>query len=103
MTACSRRSSARLNKHGVPQHGLIIVAALMTLVLFGTMSPTIADQFNRAVDLAVILIIVPYIYSIIALVNLLAIQHAPAKTMHSFITHRDRGAGLLPVGGDRWR
>ena len=53
-----------LNKHGVPQHGLIIVAALMTLVLFGTMSPTIADQFNRAVDLAVILIIVPYIYSV---------------------------------------
>ncbi|HET9472399.1 MAG TPA: amino acid permease [Steroidobacteraceae bacterium] len=73
-----------LNKHGVPQHGLIIVAALMTLVLFATMSPTIADQFNRAVDLAVILIIVPYIYSAIALINLLAIQHAPMKVVNAF-------------------
>jgi arginine:agmatine antiporter len=64
----------RLNAHGVPSAGLIIVSALMTLVLFGTMSPTIADQFSRAVDLAVVLIIVPYVYSAIALINLLAIH-----------------------------
>ena len=57
----------------------------MTLVLFATMSPTIAEQFNRAVDLAVILIIVPYIYSIIALINLLAIQQVARKTFHSFL------------------
>ncbi len=56
----------------------------MTLVLFGTMSPTIADQFNRAVDLAVILIIVPYIYSAIALLNLLAIQHVSRKVTNIF-------------------
>ena len=65
----------RLNENGVPRQGLIIVSVLMTLVLFATMSPTIADQFNRAVDLAVILIIVPYIYSAIALINLMAIHH----------------------------
>jgi arginine:agmatine antiporter len=65
----------KLNEHGVPRTGLLIVSVLMTLVLFATMSPTIADQFNRAVDLAVILIIVPYIYSAIALINLLAIHH----------------------------
>jgi arginine:agmatine antiporter len=74
----------KLNNHGVPQHGLIIVSVLMTLVLFATMSPTIADQFTRAVDLAVILIIVPYIYSAIALVNLLAIHHAPMKVVYAF-------------------
>jgi arginine:agmatine antiporter len=73
-----------LNKHGVPQRGLIIVSVLMTLVLFATMSPTIADQFNRAVDLAVILIIVPYVYSVIALINLLAIHRVSHKTMLSF-------------------
>jgi arginine:agmatine antiporter len=73
-----------LNKNGVPQHGLIIVSVLMTLVLFATMSPTIAEQFNRAVDLAVILIIVPYVYSVVALINLLAIHRAPHKTMLSF-------------------
>src|SRR5262245_19958450 len=65
----------RLNKHGVPQTGLIIVSVLMSVVLLATMSPTIAEQFNRAVDLAVILIIVPYIYSAIYLINLLAIKH----------------------------
>jgi arginine:agmatine antiporter len=76
------RVFGRLNQHGVPRTGLIIVSMLMTLVLFATMSPTIADQFNRAVDLAVILIIVPYIYSAIALINLLAIHRGastPAK------------------------
>jgi arginine:agmatine antiporter len=93
----------RLNRHGVPRDGLIIVSVLMTLVLFATMSPTIAEQFNRAVDLAVILIIVPYIYSVIALINLLAIHHVPAKTFQIFM-----GIGLTAlvyclwavVGGD---
>ena len=69
----------KLNKHGVPQQGLIIVSVLMTVVLFATMSPTIADQFNRAVDLAVILIIVPYIYSAIALINLLSVHQLPQR------------------------
>jgi arginine:agmatine antiporter len=75
---------ARLNQHGVPGPGLIIVAALMTLVLFATMSPTIAEQFSRAVDLAVILIIVPYIYSVVALINLLAINQVARRTMLAF-------------------
>jgi arginine:agmatine antiporter len=74
----------QLNENGVPKQGLIIVSVLMTVVLFATMSPTIAEQFNRAVDLAVILIIVPYIYSVIALINLLAIQKVSAATTLSF-------------------
>ena len=73
----------RLNENGVPRQGLIIVSVLMTLVLFATMSPTIADQFTRAVDLAVILIIVPYIYSAIALINLMAIHHE-RKSVHLY-------------------
>jgi len=78
------RIFGKLNRHGVPQQGLLIVALLMTLVLFATMSPTIAQQFSRAVDLAVILIIVPYIYSVVAVINLLAIHHAPHRTMLAF-------------------
>ena len=93
----------RLNSHGVPRDGLIIVSVLMTLVLFATMSPTIAEQFNRAVDLAVILIIVPYIYSVIALINLLAIHHVAPKIFRIYL-----GIGLTAlvyclwavVGGD---
>ncbi|HEY6125869.1 MAG TPA: amino acid permease [Steroidobacteraceae bacterium] len=60
---------ARVNRHGVPGYGLVIVAALMTAVLVATMSPTLAEQFNHIVDLAVILIIVPYIYSAVAVVK----------------------------------
>jgi arginine:agmatine antiporter len=36
------------------------------------------------VDLAVILIIVPYIYSAVAVINLLAIQHASPRTLLTF-------------------
>jgi arginine:agmatine antiporter len=62
---------ARLNRHGVPGRGLVIVGVLMTIVLFATMSPTLAGQFNRLVDLAVILAVVPYIYASVALVKIL--------------------------------
>ncbi|HEY7379146.1 MAG TPA: amino acid permease [Steroidobacteraceae bacterium] len=60
---------ARLNRHGVPGIGLVIVGVLMTIVLFATMSPTLAGQFSHLVDLAVILIIVPYIYAAVAMVK----------------------------------
>ena len=38
------------------------IVACASLVLFATMSPTLAGQFNRMVDIAVVLIIVPYVY-----------------------------------------
>lgn len=60
---------ARVNRNGVPGHGLVIVAVLMSMVLFATMSPTLAEQFSQIVNLAVILIIVPYIYSAVAVVK----------------------------------
>ena len=60
---------ARVNSNGVPGAGLVIVAVLMSVVLFATMSPTLAEQFTHIVDLAVILIIVPYIYSAVAVVK----------------------------------
>ncbi len=59
----------KVNKNGVPGAGLVIVGVLMTVVLFATMSPTIAGQFNRIIDLAVILIVIPYIYSAVAVVK----------------------------------
>jgi len=71
---------ARMNRHGVPGIGLIIVSALMTLVLFATMSPTLAQQFNRIVDLAVILIIVPYVYASVATLKVLYDHGASHQT-----------------------
>ncbi len=74
------RIFARLNKNGVPGVGLIIVAVLMTIMLFATVSPTLAGQFNRIVDLAVILIIVPYVYSAVAIVKVMFDLKLPART-----------------------
>ena len=52
----------------------------MTIVLFATVSPTLADQFTRIVDLAVILIIVPYVYSAVAVVKVVHDHGLPRRT-----------------------
>ena len=72
------RVFAAVNRNGVPSQGLIIVSILMTVMLFATMSPTVAEQFNHIVDLAVIMIIVPYIYSAVAVVKVVH-DHEGAK------------------------
>jgi len=78
------RVFARLNTNGVPGIGLIIVGVLMTVVLFATVSPTLADQFSRIVDLAVILIIVPYVYSAVAVVKVIYDKKLPRKTFQLY-------------------
>lgn len=75
---------ARLNRNGVPARGLVIVGVLMTIVLFATMSPTIAGQFNRIIDLAVILIALPYVYSAVAMVKVVHDHGLPARTFQLY-------------------
>ena len=58
---------ARVNKKGVPSSGLIIVAALMTLQVLATMSPTASQQFGKLASIAVIMTLLPYIYSCISI------------------------------------
>ena len=74
----------RLNRHGVPGRGLVIVGVLMTIVLFATMSPTIAGQFSRIIDLAVILVVVPYIYASVALVKVAFDHQVPPRTFQTY-------------------
>lgn len=78
------KAFARLNRHGVPGRGLVIVGVLMTIVLFATMSPTIADQFSRIIDLAVILVVVPYIYASVAVVKVVYDHQLPARTFQLY-------------------
>ncbi len=78
------RVFARLNGNGVPGLGLVIVGVLMTIVLFATMSPTLAGQFNRIVDLAVILIIVPYVYAAVSVVKVVHDHHQPTATFRAY-------------------
>jgi arginine:agmatine antiporter len=71
---------ARLNSRGVPGAGLVIVAVLMTIVLFATISPSLAEQFNHIINLSVILIIVPYVYSAVAVVKVIYDHNLPRST-----------------------
>ena len=48
------------------------------------MSPTIADQFSRIIDLAVILIIIPYIYSAVAVVKIVFDHGLPRRTFQLY-------------------
>jgi len=75
---------ATLNRHGVPGAGLMIVSGLMTLMVIVTMSPTMAEQFNRLVDLAVILVIVPYIYSAVSVVKIIFDLKLPRSTFRTY-------------------
>lgn len=58
---------ARINRHGMPGQGLYIVAALMSLVLLATVSPTLAGQFDTLTNIAVLLTIPPYLFSAVTL------------------------------------
>jgi hypothetical protein len=44
------------------------------------MSPSIAQQFSRIIDLAVILVVVPYIYASVATVKVCHDHGVPART-----------------------
>ena len=56
----------------------------MTIVLFATMSPTIAGQFSTIIDLAVILAVIPYIYSSVAVVKVIFDRHLPRRTFQTY-------------------
>lgn len=58
---------ARVNRRGVPSAGLAIVAGIMTLQVLATMSPTAAQQFGKIASIAVIMTLLPYIYSSVAI------------------------------------
>ncbi|MBO4294424.1 MAG: arginine/agmatine antiporter [Alphaproteobacteria bacterium] len=54
-------------KKGVPATGLSIVAVIMTLQVLATMSPTAAEQFGKIASIAVIMTLLPYIYSSVSI------------------------------------
>jgi len=62
------RVFCKLNKHGMPGNGLMIVAVLMSALLLVTSSPTLARQFDQLTNIAVLLTIIPYLFSAGALI-----------------------------------
>jgi arginine:agmatine antiporter len=58
---------ARTDRHGIPVVNLIIMALIMTAAVFTTMSPTLGQQFSKLIEVSVVLCLVIYVYSAIAL------------------------------------
>ena len=56
----------RVDRHGVPVPSLLIMAALMSAVVFATMSPTLGEQFGELIEVSVIFCLMLYVYACIA-------------------------------------
>jgi arginine:agmatine antiporter len=67
---------AKVNARGVPAAGLAIVAVIMSVQVIATMSPTASEQFGKIASIAVILTLLPYIYSSIS-VKILGYKKMP--------------------------
>lgn len=80
---------ARVNRHGVPSIGLVIVAGLMSVQVFATMSPTASEQFGKIASIAVIMTLLPYIYSAVS-IQVLGYRKMPSSQYTFFVA-----AGLI--------
>ena len=58
------------DSRGIPTGNLLISGVLMSIVVVVTASPSLAKQFNDIIDMAIILTILPYMYSGIAFLRL---------------------------------
>ncbi|WP_308620050.1 arginine/agmatine antiporter [uncultured Desulfovibrio sp.] len=58
---------SRANEQGAPVSGLLIVAVLMSLMVLFTISPAASQQFGKLASTAVILTLMPYLYSCISM------------------------------------
>jgi arginine:agmatine antiporter len=54
------------DSRGVPVRNLVVAAAIMTGIVLLTVSPTLSEQFTQIIDMAIILTILPYMYSAVA-------------------------------------
>lgn len=58
---------SKVNEKGVPVAGLAIVAVILSAQALLTMSPTASEQFGKIASIAVIMTLLPYIYSAISI------------------------------------
>ncbi|HET7363166.1 MAG TPA: putrescine-ornithine antiporter [Burkholderiales bacterium] len=59
---------SRENRLGAPIAGMVIMGVVQTLMALSTISPSLSEQFNALVNLAVVTNVIPYIISLSALV-----------------------------------
>jgi arginine:agmatine antiporter len=57
---------AKTDSRGVPIRGLVIVSILMSSIVLLTISPTVGDAFAVLADMAVLLVLTPYIFAAVS-------------------------------------
>ncbi|HEX2788877.1 MAG TPA: amino acid permease [Steroidobacteraceae bacterium] len=56
----------RVDRHDVPASSLLLMAAVMSAVVFATISPTLGEQFGELIEVSVIFCMMLYVYACIA-------------------------------------
>ena len=79
---------SRVNQMGAPVAGMIIMAVVQSAMALSTISPSLNEQFNVLVNLAVVTNVVPYILALSALMVMM--QHAGVSEKVYRQEHRDR-------------
>lgn len=79
------RFFSKVSKRKVPILGLCITALLMSLLLLLTISPHISEQFQEITLTAVLLTLLPYLYSAVSMIIIGYRAHLPVKTYRRFI------------------
>jgi arginine:agmatine antiporter len=63
------RLFGRADDQGVPVRSLLFMAALMTVIVFATISPTLGEQFGKLIAISTILCLLVYVYACLALLR----------------------------------
>ncbi|HEF4762927.1 TPA: putrescine-ornithine antiporter [Pseudomonas putida] len=102
---------AKVNKHGTPIVGMLVLLAAQTALGLLTISPDLSKQFDTLVNLAVVTNLVPYILSMAALMTLQKVSNVPAgkalvtnivawvAAAYSYLALYSSGEQALMLGG----
>jgi arginine:agmatine antiporter len=81
----------RVDRDGIPVMNLLIMAVLMSLIVFATTSPTLGEQFGKLIDVSVVLTMLVYVYACVAM------WHYSAPATAGAPAARHGGLGLFRV------
>jgi putrescine:ornithine antiporter len=68
---------AKVTRHGAPIAGMIVMGVVQSLMALMTISPSLSDQFNALVNLAVVTNVVPYLIALSALPFMMETARVP--------------------------
>lgn len=100
---------SKVTKSGTPIVAMVIITIIQTLLSLMTISPSLSNQFNLLVNLAVVTNIIPYLLSMAAVNVILKSENVPAKKVKISIIaaliasvyslYALYSAGLVPMMG----